>query len=65
VDDNLRAFADATLGDRFADAGGTAGDENDFLGETHDGMEIDTTPPNRRDGGRSSIMRGHGAASFA
>ena len=65
VDDNPRAFADATLGDGLADASGTAGDEDDFLGETHDGMEIKTAASNRRDGGRSTIMRGHGAASFA
>jgi hypothetical protein len=35
VDDDTGAFGGALLRDRFADAGATAGDEDDFVGEAH------------------------------
>ena len=34
VDEHARAFRDTTLRDGFADAGDTAGDEDDFVFET-------------------------------
>ena len=35
VDEHAGAFGRATAGDGFADAGRTAGDDDDFVGETH------------------------------
>ena len=48
MDDDLGAFAHAALGDGLADAGGAAGDEDDFILEAHGqtGLRTDfTTSP--------------------